>query len=196
MVDVLLASEDIDVIGGSSKVNLTVNSGTTGDRGSFIFVGAGDPNVSTTILPETPTIYDMYINLSQQDSDYLYLYQYINADGSYIWVKLLRLVPSTYITNYIGTYNSMGAMQINVQLKDVIPLAFAGSYTSNNFNIQHTVINPAGRPVASSIEVGTIALIDESLVLPLTVHAMEFTGTTWAPLVGAGSVHLLVTVGG
>ena len=41
MVDVLVSADQIDVIGGRPRADVTLSSGSKGDRGSYILVGAG-----------------------------------------------------------------------------------------------------------------------------------------------------------
>lgn len=190
MVDVLLSSEEIDVLGGASAVNVSLSSGAKGDRGSYILVGAGDPNDSLTYVPvDSPKIYDMFINLSPDSDSYLYLFQYLNQDGVFQWVKLLRLVPNTFLDNYDGTFVD-GAMAISIPIISIIPLASSGIYTASNFNVQHTVVSSL--PTASSITVDSLNLT--TMTLNMTLRAVSYNGTSWSNMTGAGIVHLIVTV--
>lgn len=211
MVDVLLSSDSVDVLGGAPTVNVDVNLGLDGQRGSRIFIGPGVP--SSNNLPETPLVFDMYINLDPSSSSYLFLYQYLNKNGTNQWVQLLRLVPNTFLTNYsLGTFTA-GTMAIDVPVLYIIPLASIGLYDSSNFNIQHTVITD--KPVASSITVddltfkeipvlddnGAVVLdengvpvIANTLVLPIEIHAAELNGVTWQAVTGNKTVHLGITI--
>ena len=65
MPDVLLSNDDITVLGPPELVEVLVDIGPTGQRGSKFFVGTGEPNTLTTsgtIFSETINLYDMYIN--------------------------------------------------------------------------------------------------------------------------------------
>lgn len=191
MVDILLASDSIDVLGGSQKVNVSLTSGSKGDRGSYILVGSGNPNDPLTYIPtQKIQTYDMFINLNPNDVDYLYLFQYLNWDGQYQWVQLLRLIPNTFLDNYEGTYAG-GAMPISIPLIDILPLSSTGIYQKENFNIQHTVINSL--PTASSIQVDSMNL--DTMTLNMTLRAVQLNGSTWENVPdGPGTVHLIVTV--
>jgi hypothetical protein len=191
MVDVLLSSDNIDVLGGTPQVNVNLSSGSRGQRGNYILVGSGNPNNPLTYIPtQTVQTYDMFINLNPNDVDYLYLYQYLNWDGEFQWVQLLRLIPNTFLDNYDGTFVS-GKMQISIPLISILPLASSGIYQASNFNVQHTLINSL--PTASSIEVDDINL--DTMTLNLTLTAVQFNGTAWENVPnGAGVVHLIVTV--
>jgi hypothetical protein len=47
MADVLLSNDDITVLGPPNTVEVLVDIGPTGTRGSQVFVGIGDPNLLT-----------------------------------------------------------------------------------------------------------------------------------------------------
>jgi hypothetical protein len=200
MVDVLLSSDSIDVLGGTSKVNVDVSLGQQGKRGSYIFVGSGDPSAGSTVIPETPMPYDMFINLNPNEGQYLYLYQYINKDGVYVWQPLLRLIPNTFLDNYgeASTDNKFiaGSMTYNLPLLNVIPLSSFGVYQPGNFNVQHTIVND--NPVASSVVIGQFGTdTDGNMYLPVTIKAVELTQLGWVPLDSTSksvSVHFIFTV--
>ena len=62
MVDVLLNTDDVVVLGPPETINVQVDIGPTGQRGSQVFVGSGDPNVVD--IGQTPIYNDLYINTS------------------------------------------------------------------------------------------------------------------------------------
>lgn len=180
MVDVLLSSENIDILGGSSRVDTDVNIGSTGDRGSNIFVGSGDPNSGEVPVPLTPKTYDMFINLDPSSLDYLFLYQYLNSDGEFSWVKLSRLIPNTFLENYTGNFVN-GQLEYVLPADRVIPFSTVGVYEAENFNVQHTVIND--KPIASSVSLGALAINEATgkFEIKITVNAAEYTSpSTWA----------------
>jgi hypothetical protein len=198
MVDILLSSENIDVLGGSPRVNVNLDFGRIGERGSFIFVGSGNPNLPTAVIPQIAKNFDLYINLAPDDDEYLFLYQYLNQDGKFLWVRILRLIPNTFLQNFgddPGETNFVnGEMIYNLPITTVIPLASVGVYQASNFNIQHTIVY--SQPCASSIIIGNISFIDNTLVLPVTVKAVTFDPLTqeWSNLEGPAVVHFLTTV--
>lgn len=190
MAEVLLSTEDITVLGGPRTREVNVNFGPRGDRGSQIFVGLGKPSVPG-VLGETPQIFDMFINLSSSDDEYLYLYQYVSVDGSNTWLRLLRLIPNTYLTNVTGSFEA-GQYQVFIPVINIVPLSGVGNVTSANFNVQHTVVNSL--PVASSVTVGELTTFDGIIVLPITISAAEFNSTTWSLINDEKVVQLLITV--
>ena len=77
MPDVVLSNDDLTVLAGPSTVELLVDIGPTGTRGSKFFVGIGNPN-SLSGLGQI--LNDMYIDTAP-GPNYGYLYQYISAPG-------------------------------------------------------------------------------------------------------------------
>lgn len=192
MVNVLLSSDSVDVVGGKTRVDVNVSLGEKGDRGSYIFVGPGNPNViGSSAIAETPQPYDMFINLLPADPEYLNLYQYINVDGDFSWARIMRLIPNTYVKNFDVEFVD-GQVTIPIEVKDVISISSIGVYTSNNFNFQYTI--ESSIPTASSIVVGQIGLYDNAFLLPVTIHAVELSGSTWQPISGDRKIDMLVAV--
>lgn len=195
-IDVLLSSDSIDVLGASSKLDVDLSIGTIGERGTNIFVGSGNPNLPSVSKPLTPKTYDMFINLEPDDIEYLYLYQYLNVDGEFTWVALLRLIPNTFLNNYVAEFEN-GSAKMYIPITSIIPLASIGIYQAENFNVQHTLIS--SNPIASSIFVDGIIIdpISKQLKLELTINAVQSTiedPSTWSKVSGQFSVHLIVTV--
>jgi hypothetical protein len=99
MAEVVIANEDLVVLGGPSSINLSLDVGATGTRGSYIFNDIGKPTSDQISFSIPPIIGDMYININPSDDEYLYLYQYKLVNGVLSWAKILRLVPNTVLFN-------------------------------------------------------------------------------------------------
>lgn len=97
MAEVVIANDDLVVLGGPASINLALDVGATGTRGSYIFNDIGKPTSVSFSFP--PIMGDMYININPSDNEYLYLYQYKLVNGVLGWVKILRLVPNTVLLN-------------------------------------------------------------------------------------------------
>ena len=197
MPDVILSSEDLTVFGGPTSLNVEVDFGPEGSRGSNIFAGYGKPslvqtidNGSIKIDGQTIQIFDMYINLLTSDDEYLYLYQYHNVSGTDTWEPLVNLIPNTYSTNTQKTFVD-GQVTINVPLISIDPSAVGLS--ASDFNIQHSIVNNSN-PVSSSLSVGSVFSASGILSLPITIKAIEHDGSAWSNLSGSKMIHLLITV--
>lgn len=192
MVDVVIAPDSVDVVGGVSSVKINTTVGATGIRGSHIFVGSGNPNKPETLIPGgTPEVFDMFINLSPDDVEYLFMYQYLNQDGDFTWVRLLRLVPNTYLENESLTFVD-GTATAYVPIAKVIPLASVGVYQATNFNIQYSIA--ATDAIASSVQINGIEFPNNVANLKLTFKAVKYSGASWSNLSGSYPIHLLVTI--
>jgi hypothetical protein len=106
-LEILLSSEDLAVFGGPASIDLDVDFGPQGQRGSLIFTGNGKPTDPDIQLVFNNTVYnsqsaqpfDLFINLNPDDFEYLFLYQYGFVGGVLTWSKVLRLIPNTAIAN-------------------------------------------------------------------------------------------------
>ena len=101
MVDILLSSDDLSVFGGPASIDLNVDTGAQGVRGSLILTGPGKPTDAGVTFSTPPMPQDLYINLLPSDFEYLFLYQYGSVDGVLTWSKVLRLIPNTAIANIV-----------------------------------------------------------------------------------------------
>lgn len=186
-----ISSINLNVLSGPSAIDIAVDYGQRGDRGSLILYGMGKPHLVT--LPSTPAIYDMYINLLPSDDQYQWVYQYISQPSGNGWVPLFKLNPNTYSKNEVLSFNN-GSAEI------WIPIAFItggevsiANINASSFNVQNTIISQS--PIASSVYVGDIAISpDEILALPITIKASEYVDGTWSLLSGEKTVHIFITM--
>ena len=106
-MEILLSSEELAVFGGPASIDVDVDFGPQGQRGTLIFTGNGKPTDPDIQLVFNNTVYnsqsaqpfDLYINLNPDDFEYLFLYQYGFVGGVLTWSKVLRLIPNTAIAN-------------------------------------------------------------------------------------------------
>jgi hypothetical protein len=190
MPDVLLSNDDITVLGPPELVELLVDIGPTGQRGSKFFVGTGEPNsltTSGTIFSETINLYDMYIN-SAPGANYGYMYQYISETGGNTWVQVLKISPTLYSKRHTVTFAS-GAASITVPIANIVTVS-GTPLTASNFNVHYSI--QGANPVASSIEVPALAGAGTNLVINL--NAVKSVSGTWSNLTGEVTVHLFITV--
>jgi hypothetical protein len=185
MTDVVLSNDDLTVLAGPSTLELLVDIGPTGTRGSKFFVGIGNPN-SLSGLGQI--LNDMFINTAP-GADYGYLYQYISEPGGNSWVEVLRLNPTIYsklhtVTFVSGTSAYAGSGSITIPITDI---STASGLTAENFNVQYSIQN--SNPLASSVS--SIEVSGTDLVINL--EASEYDGT-WNAFDSEVSVHIFVSV--
>ena len=184
------SSDSITVLGGPARINLDVDFGPVGQRGSQIFVGNGNPN--SISVGQTPKIFDMYINLDSSEGEYRSLYQYQNSLGTNTWVKLINLIPNIKSINSTALFVA-GEASINIPVASIAPSGYSGSITAEMFNIQYSVINNSS-PIISNLVVSDIVTSAGVQVLPLTVSAKEFSGGGFTDIDGQRTVHLFISV--
>lgn len=185
MPDVVLSNDDLTVLSGPEVIELLVDIGPTGTRGSKVFVGVGNPN---SVSLSTKILNDLYIN-SAPGSDYGYLYQYVSEPGGDTWVEILKISPSIYSKNYIVTFASgtsadSGSGTIVIPITDITAVT---GLDADNFSIQYSIVN--AKPLASSLASVTIS----STNLVINLQASEYDGT-WGAFDAEVLVHLFISV--
>lgn len=183
---VLVANDDLTVIGGPTSIKVSMDLGATGKRGSQIFISAGNPNEVT--IGQDPEVFDLCINTSKSDAEYLYMYQYQNLGAVNQWVSLFNIIPDTFSANYTKTFVN-GEAQINIPIASITATE---NLTSENFNVQYSIIGTT--LIASSVSVGTVTIVDDVQILPVTITAAEFVDSTWSNIDGTKTVHASITV--
>lgn len=194
MADVVVSTEDITVIGGPDTVNVQVDIGPTGERGSQIYVNLGQPGAHPSSLAPNSKIMDLYINNLSTDDEYQYVYQLQNVLGTLTWVRLFKLISNHYSKVYVADFNN-GKWQKNIAVADIIPADFVGSVTAANFNVQYSILNQNLNPIASSLMINQVSLQNGIMVLPISISAIELVdGSYWSDIDDPKTVHLLITV--
>lgn len=194
MTNIFVSPDDVKVIGGTNSVNVEVDFGPKGDRGSLFIVNYGNPN--TISHPVTLQLLDLYINVQATDEDYLTMYRYQNVSGINTWVQTAKLVTDKFSTNRtVGFVDGISTNTIDFKVSNIIPMSLIGGLTAEDFNVQCTISHPDS-PVASSITVLPITTQAGTgdVILPVTVNAAKFSESTWSPLSGRFTIHFLITL--
>lgn len=192
MTEVILSNDDVTVIGGPSSINLDVDFGPKGDRGSTFLTGDTNPNDYEFLEP--PLVGDLFININTADTEYLYMYQLVSGPSSDTWEPLLKLIPNVFAQNKnLNFSNGSATTTISVADASVFLPGLPSVPTAEDFNIQATLIN-VGKPVALSVTIGSVSKTNNVLSLPITVYASQLTGTTWSAMSGETKCHLSITV--
>jgi hypothetical protein len=194
MTEVFVSTDDVKVIGGTANVNVEVDFGPKGDRGSLFLVGYGDPAevITSTVLQDL----DIYINILTTDSKYLMVYQFQDINGTKEWVETSKLMTDKYSVNKSVSFtDGLATENIDFKVSNIVPTSLISGLAASNFNIQCTFSNPT-KPVAHSIAVKpiTIEAGTGDIILPVSLNAAEFSGSAWTGLSGSHIVHFLITV--
>jgi hypothetical protein len=184
-IDVLLNTDDIVVFGPPEVVEVLVDIGPSGTRGSQVFVGVGDPNLVE--IGQTPILNDLYINTSP-GVDYGYMYQYVSEPGGNTWIEILELNPTIYSQLHTTTYVD-GVAQIVIPISNIVTVT-GSPLVSSNFVVQYSIAHT--NPVASSISVPALVSPGTNLVIDLA--AVEYTGSVWQNLDEEVTTHLFISI--
>ena len=183
MPEVLISNDDITVLGPPSSIELLVDIGPQGQRGSQVFVGTGNPNSIT--IGQTPELNDLFINAAP-GGEYGYMYQYVSEPGGDTWIKILDLNPAIYSTNYLTDFVD-GTAEIVIPISDIV-IVTGTPLVADNFNIQLTSNN--ANPVASTIS----SVVVDSTDLTITVNAVESASGVWQNLDGLITTFITISI--
>lgn len=195
MAEVVFSSEDLTVFGGPSSINLDVDIGAQGVRGTVIHGLIGDPRtLPTSQLPTDLIPRDLGINISPSTPDYLTVYQKVGSLPQE-WIALYSIFPNVYFSKIAANFNESGVAVIPVALTTNFVV---DNYDISNFSAQVTVESlPDGSnnpiPLLSSITLAVRATANQQF-LDIKVKALQFVGGTWTPITGVRTVHVLATV--
>lgn len=185
MTEVLLSNDDIVVLGPPQTLEVLVDIGPQGQRGSQIFIGSGNPN--SVSIGQTPYLNDLYINASP-GADYAYMYQYVSQPGGNTWIEVLKVNPVIFSRNQATTYTA-GEAQIIIPISNIITVT-GTPLTAENFSVQYSIAHE--NPVSSSMSIPELTGSGENLVI--NFKAVEWNGTTWSALNSLVTTHLFITV--
>jgi hypothetical protein len=185
MPDVVLNNDDVTVLAPPSIIEVLVDIGPQGTRGSQFFVGVGNPN--SVSIGQTPNLNDLYINTSP-GGELGYLYQYRSEPGGNVWVEVLDIYPSVYSENAQVTFES-GTSEVIIPVADIITVT-GTPLVSENFSVQYSIAHT--NPVASAMQIPALVGAGDNLVINL--EAVEYAGGTWSALDESVTIHFNITI--
>jgi hypothetical protein len=190
VVDVLLNTEDVVVLGPPDSVDVLIDIGPQGTRGNKFIVGSGEPNPLTSsgiLLGTTLILNDMYINTAPGEN-YGYMYQYISQAGANTWVQVLKINPAIYSAVETISFSS-GAGSITIPISNIVTVS-GSPLTASNFNVQFRI--EGANPIASAMEIPALAGAGTNLVI--NFDAVQYSGGSWSALTGSKTVHLFISI--
>jgi hypothetical protein len=182
MPEVLLSNDDITVLGPPANIEVLLDIGAQGIRGSQVFVGTGNPN--TISIGQTPELNDLFINTSP-GANYGYLYQYVSEPGGDTWIEVLKMNPTIFSKNYSVTFTS-GTAEVIIPISDITTTETA--LVADNFSIQYSIAHDS--PVASAMTL--VSATTSNLVIDL--EAAEYVSSAWSNLAEEVVVHFFITI--
>jgi hypothetical protein len=205
MVNVILSSDNVTVLGGPSRLDVDLNIGATGVRGSLIFNGFGNPNfLSLSVdFPTAPRVFDIFIDADPSSDSYLQAYQFVNQDGATSWIPVFKLQQDVFSINKVITF-SEGYAETIVNITELglenIPFDvyensfsyFNISATISNIDVEQINSDPGLQATPAAISAWVGDAFDSSqgstspsefpLFLPIKFSGVEFDGTDWVAI--------------
>jgi hypothetical protein len=185
MPEVVLNTDSITVLAPPSVIELLVDIGPQGIRGSQFFVGVGNPN--SINIGQEPNLNDLYINTSP-GGELGYLYQYQSQPGGDLWVQVLDIYPSVYSENAQVTFEA-GSAEVVIPVADIVTVT-GTPLTSDNFSVQYSIAHT--NPVASAMQIP--ALVGAGTNLVINLEAVEYAGAAWSALDESVTIHFNITI--
>jgi hypothetical protein len=185
MVSVVLNNDDVTVLAPPAIIEVLVDIGPQGTRGSQFFVGVGNPN--SVDIGQTPNLNDLYINTSP-GGELGYLFQYRSEPGGNVWVEVLDIYPSVYSENAQVTFES-GTSEVIIPVADIVTVT-GTPLVSENFSVQYSIAHT--NPVASAMQIPALVGAGDNLVINL--EAVEYAGAAWSALDSSVTIHFNITI--
>jgi hypothetical protein len=183
--DVLLEDEDFVVLGPPNQIDVSVNVGKDGPRGSRFFVGYGDPNLSGVIPSgENIQLGDVFVNASTA-AQYGWLYVYLRTPSGNQWLPTIRLQPAIYARNSLVIFTG-GTCIVSIPLNSIVPDAIVPDVEKYIINITPEYSN------AVALSVVTKEIIGSNLVF--TIKAVEYSSSSWVDLSGTLLLGINISV--
>ena len=181
MPEVVVIDPELSVYAPVASVDVAVDIGPTGTRGSKQFVGAGLP-VSGTTIPSSETVLlnDLYFDVSTSN-----LYQYISGVPSNQWSLVSKLAPYTYNVVKSDASFTSGSASFSYSINTM----FGITSTTNKFVVTHNIIGTTD-PISSVITEPTLT----GSTLSFNIKAKSFNGSIWSDLSGTYKVMLSINV--
>jgi hypothetical protein len=182
-VEVLLDTPEIAVIGPPATIELQLDIGSRGVRGSQIYSGFDDPNDDPPDAELLPN--DLFIRASQGQTEG-YIYQYLSDGvGGFQWEKIGSLKPSVYsdivsLSASAGNLSaSAGIYSYQVSIAEAFSEYTATSILANNLNI-HISAEFADAPVVTSIKSKTVN--NETNFINVDFYSIYYDSGSWSNL--------------
>lgn len=177
-LDVVLENDDLAVFGPPTSIDIALDIGPKGDRGSRIFSGSASPTFTDaqfeTLFGVTPTYGDVYI-LTSGTTNYGSFYTYTSTPSGNEWVASVRIYD--LINVFLNTEGSF-----------VLPSANGGTGTNNtgaSLNLGLNAISILGSyPLTLNFTAATNITFPTSGTLATTGNLSQFASTTSAQLAG------------
>lgn len=126
-IPIVVTEDEINVAGFVDQIDLSVDVGPQGRRGSITFSGPGSPptapDSSVTDIYGMVDVFepgDLYIQTGSGTPNYAYLYIYQQHPGGNTWEPICPLQPALYNSDLVFTFTSGVSNAIEISLEDIL----------------------------------------------------------------------------
>lgn len=194
---IVVSVDEFNVGSFVNQIDLSVDVGPEGRRGSITFAGSGTP-------PETPTaavtdIYgmvsifepgDLYIRTGTGTPYYAYLYIYQQNPGGNEWVPICPLQPDLYNNEVTLAFTAGVSAEIEIPFTDIFGTDTT-SLAAADFIIQATCVDSGTDVHVAGIK--TVTVDNGNGVLKLVFNGRTLGATTVAN--ASGSIVTKLSIG-
>ena len=196
-IPIVVAEDEVNVAGFVDAINLSVDLGPSGERGSIIFAGTDTPPLSTSVVSSVyGTINafkagDLYIKIGNPYYSWVYIYQ--DQPGGAVWAPILPLQPSLYMTKQTVAFTSGVGTTLSTPLTDIIGTDDAGSLglTAANFIVTANVHYTTNDTNIYVVGIKGVAIDGANLEIDFNCRALSASAVT-AP---SASFDLNISIG-
>jgi hypothetical protein len=191
-ISVNLSPASLDVYGGPASIDVSLDYGSQGERGSRIWVGNGNP--AQTLSGQDIRVGDLFIITNSTNQFYSWLYVYTESVAGPAWETALKLNPSQHSLISTASFNSEGTSTILVPMSEITKDT---AIFADQFTIRYSIENANSNPVSSSFEYDIATIPDaqdnDIVYLRIVISAIKYSGSAWSNLTGNNKVHLFIS---
>lgn len=196
-IPIVVNEDEIKVATFVDQIDVQVDIGPTGDRGTFIFTGIGDPSAKTQ--PPSPTADPVFRGVSEIKANDLYIdaspggrWLYVYQPDPINWALVGSLTPTLYTGRHALTFTGGVSTTLSVALDDIIG-ASSTTLTGDDFAVSVTPVVSGGATTTYLVNPTSVTVNTSNL--DLVFHLRAFSTTAVSVPGTVSSLPLLVTIG-
>jgi len=148
-LDVVVQEDDLVVLGPPTAVDVALDIGPQGPRGSTFFTGDGNPNLLTidqfaNIHGRTPVYGDIYLNIDSTGTEYGKFYSYATVPGNDQWSPVIDLLQTM---DLFFTFNEQAADSYYSYISASAVLGSASAVPQLRFDQNKRLVNAENIPI-------------------------------------------------
>ncbi len=196
-VPIVVNDEEVSVATFIDQVDVQVDVGPRGTRGSLIFTGIGDPGSKVQPPSETADpvfqgvsevrVNDLYIDLATTGYAWLYKYQPPPLD----WTLVGRMNPPLYVGRHLANFTN-GVATLSIPLEDIIG-ATSTTLDGNHFIVNVNALVPGGDTTTYLVNPTSVTVTGSNLDVVFHLRALSTTAVSMPASVN--NLDLRVSVG-